>query len=92
MTEPLRPNRSCIAAAPTKGGITSGSTPSVWISERAAELEAHGEVGERQRDDGAKTHRHAARRTRLLQNDSRISESSKNAAKCASVKLPSAVR
>ena len=32
LTEPLRPNSSCIAAAPTNGGMISGSTPSVWIS------------------------------------------------------------
>ena len=29
---PLRPHTSCIATAPTNGGITSGTTPSVWIS------------------------------------------------------------
>ena len=32
LTEPLRPNSSCIATAPTNGGMISGSTPSVWIS------------------------------------------------------------
>ena len=31
-TEPLRPKMSCSATAPTKGGMMSGSTPSVWIS------------------------------------------------------------
>ena len=30
-TDPERPKRSCMAAAPTKAGITSGSTPSVWM-------------------------------------------------------------
>ena len=30
-TEPERPKISCIATAPTKGGMMSGSTPSVWI-------------------------------------------------------------
>ena len=29
---PLRPKMSCIATAPTNGGITSGTTPSVWIT------------------------------------------------------------
>ena len=28
---PLRPKMSCIATAPTKGGMTSGMKPSVWI-------------------------------------------------------------
>ncbi len=32
LTEPLRPKISCRATAPTKGGMISGSTPSVWIS------------------------------------------------------------
>ena len=32
LTEPLRPKISCSATAPTKGGMISGSTPSVWIS------------------------------------------------------------
>ena len=32
LTEPLRPKISCIATAPTNGGMISGSTPSVWIS------------------------------------------------------------
>ena len=31
-TEPLRPNRSCIATAPTKGGMISGRKPSVCTS------------------------------------------------------------
>ncbi len=31
-TEPERPKISCIATAPTNGGMMSGSTPSVWIS------------------------------------------------------------
>ncbi len=31
LTEPLRPNSSCIATAPAKGGMMSGMTPSVWI-------------------------------------------------------------
>ena len=31
LTEPERPNSSCIATAPTKGGMISGSTPRVWI-------------------------------------------------------------
>src|SRR6185436_11009413 len=31
LTEPERPNSSCIATAPTKGGMISGSTPSVWM-------------------------------------------------------------
>jgi hypothetical protein len=29
---PERPKISCSATAPTKGGMISGSTPSVWIS------------------------------------------------------------
>ena len=32
LTEPERPKMSCIATAPTKGGMISGSTPSVWMS------------------------------------------------------------
>ena len=32
LTEPERPNSSCIATAPTNGGMISGSTPRVWIS------------------------------------------------------------
>lgn len=32
LREPLRPKISCSATAPTKGGMISGSTPSVWIS------------------------------------------------------------
>ncbi len=32
LTEPLRPKISCSATAPTKGGMISGSTPSVCIS------------------------------------------------------------
>ena len=32
LTVPLRPNSSCIATAPTKGGMISGRKPSVWIS------------------------------------------------------------
>src|SRR5512141_2305489 len=32
VSEPERPKISCIATAPTKGGMISGSTPSVWIS------------------------------------------------------------
>ena len=32
LTEPLRPKMSCMATAPTKGGMISGSTPSVWIN------------------------------------------------------------
>ena len=32
LIEPLRPKINCIATAPTNGGITSGTTPSVWIS------------------------------------------------------------
>ena len=47
MTEPLRPNMSCIATAPTKGGMMSGSTPERLYQQRAAELETHGEIGER---------------------------------------------
>ena len=31
-SEPERPKISCMATAPTKGGMISGSTPSVWIS------------------------------------------------------------
>ncbi|MNV76477.1 hypothetical protein D3C71_1698330 [compost metagenome] len=31
-TVPERPKISCMATAPTKGGMISGSTPSVWIS------------------------------------------------------------
>ena len=31
-TVPLRPNKSCIATAPTKGGMISGMKPSVWTS------------------------------------------------------------
>ena len=31
LTEPERPNRWCIATAPTKGGMISGSTPRVWM-------------------------------------------------------------
>ena len=58
LTEPLRPNSSCIATAPTNGGMISGSTPSVWISAGAAELEARGEVGERQGDERGQHHRH----------------------------------
>ena len=32
LTEPERPKISVIATAPTNGGMISGSTPSVWIS------------------------------------------------------------
>ena len=32
LTAPERPKMSVIATAPTKGGMISGSTPSVWIS------------------------------------------------------------
>ncbi len=32
LTLPERPKISCMATAPTKGGMISGSTPSVWIS------------------------------------------------------------
>jgi len=31
LTEPERPKISCMATAPTKGGMISGSTPRVWI-------------------------------------------------------------
>ncbi|MNE58341.1 hypothetical protein D3C80_1533640 [compost metagenome] len=31
-TVPERPKISCMATAPTNGGMISGSTPSVWIS------------------------------------------------------------
>ena len=31
LTLPERPKMSCIATAPTKGGMISGSTPSVWM-------------------------------------------------------------
>ena len=31
LIEPERPKISCMAAAPTKGGMIRGSTPSVWI-------------------------------------------------------------
>ena len=27
---PLRPNRSCMATAPAKGGMMSGMKPSIW--------------------------------------------------------------
>ena len=32
LTEPLRPKMSCIATAPTNGGMMSGRMPSVWMS------------------------------------------------------------
>ena len=32
LTVPERPKISCKATAPTKGGMISGSTPSVWIT------------------------------------------------------------
>jgi hypothetical protein len=32
LTLPLRPKCSCIATAPTKGGMISGRNPSVWTS------------------------------------------------------------
>ena len=32
LTLPLRPKNSCIATAPTKGGMISGRNPSVWIN------------------------------------------------------------
>ena len=32
LTLPLRPKNSCIATAPTNGGMISGRNPSVWIS------------------------------------------------------------
>ena len=32
LTLPLRPKSSCIATAPTKGGMMSGRKPSVWTS------------------------------------------------------------
>ncbi len=55
---PLRPNRSCIATAPTKGGMISGMKPSVWIERRAAKVEARGEIGERQRESRGQHDRH----------------------------------
>ena len=32
LTEPFLPKMSCNATAPTKGGMISGSTPSVWMA------------------------------------------------------------
>ncbi|CFO04445.1 Uncharacterised protein [Bordetella pertussis] len=32
LTLPERPKISCMATAPTNGGMISGSTPRVWIS------------------------------------------------------------
>lgn len=32
LTLPLAPNSNCIATAPMKGGMISGTKPSVWIS------------------------------------------------------------
>ena len=51
--ETLRLNSSCIATAPTKGGITSGSTPSV-CTRRRRETEAHREISERNGDGVAR--------------------------------------
>ena len=47
---PLRPNSSCIATAPAKGGMISGMTPSVWMSTEPRKLEARREIGQRQRE------------------------------------------
>ena len=38
LTEPLAPKSICMATAPTKGGMMSGITPSVWIRAAPAKL------------------------------------------------------
>ena len=38
LTLPLLPNSSCIATAPTNGGMINGTTPRVWISSAPPKL------------------------------------------------------
>ena len=57
---PLRPRICWNATAPTKGGTTSGSSPSTVDQRPAREAVAHREDRERHRDDAADQHREHA--------------------------------
>ncbi len=89
-TLPERPKISCMATAPTKGGMMSGSTPRVWISraprksKRTVKYASGTAISEASSADQPATYR-------LLKNASRINGWLKKAPKCPVVKLPSAL-
>jgi hypothetical protein len=55
LTVPLRPNSSCMATAPTKGGMMSGTKPSVWMTSDPRKSKRVVSTRERQRDGVAQT-------------------------------------
>ncbi|MNL33296.1 hypothetical protein D3C87_1552000 [compost metagenome] len=89
LTLPDRPKISCIATAPTKGGMISGSTPSVWMisaprkSKRTVKYASGTAIRDASSADQPATYR-------LLKNASCINGWLKNAPKWPIVKLPSA--
>ena len=58
LTEPLEPNKSFMATAPTKGGMMSGMMPSVWMMMAPEKIKTCSEIGQRQSNQGRENHRH----------------------------------
>ena len=80
---------SCSATAPTKGGMISGSTPSVCINS-APRNSKHRQVGQRQRDDAGKRC-HGQCHPQAVEEDSRNTSWSKKLPKWPTVSAPVSV-